>query len=97
MCTQKPEPRAVEVIEICAVPVPPLGLMDPGEILHAAPAGAPEQESVTGWLNPPVAETLTLLLALWPAAMVTVDPLGRDSEKSEAGGGGGAPPRDACR
>ena len=97
MCTQKPEPRAVEVIEICAVPVPPLGLMDPGEILHAAPAGAPEQESVTGWLNPPLAATLTLLLTLCPAAIVTVDPLGRDSEKSEAGGGGGAPPRDACR
>ena len=91
------EPRAVEVIEICAVPVPPLGLMDPGKILHAAPAGAPEQESVTGWLNPPLAATLTLLLALWPAAIVTVDPLGKDSEKSEAGGGGGAPLRDACR
>lgn len=94
---KKADPRAVEVIEICELAVPSLGLMDAGEILHAAPAGAPEHDSVTGWLNPPLAATLIVLLALWPAVIVTVDPLGRDSEKSDAGGGGGTPPSAACK
>jgi len=39
--------RAVDVMEICAVTLLPLGFTDPGATLHTDPAGAPEQVSVT--------------------------------------------------
>ncbi len=40
--------RAVDVTATCAEAVPPFGLSDEGDTAQVAPAGAPEQESVTG-------------------------------------------------
>ena len=88
--------RAVEVMDIWADTLPPFGFTDPGDTPHVAPAGAPEQLSVTVWLNPLDAAMLTPIVVDWPALIDTADPDGSVSEKS-AGGGGGVMPSDACR
>ena len=88
--------RAVEVMDICADTLPPFGFTDPGDTPHVAPAGAPEQLSVTVWLNPLDAAMLTPIVAPCPALIDTADPDGSVSEKS-AGGGGGVMLNDACR
>ena len=81
--------RAVELIDICAVVLAPLGFTEEGETPHVAPAGAPEQLKVTFWLNPLVPAIVSPMLVDCPAAMDTDDPEGSVSVKSAAGGGGG--------
>ena len=39
--------RAVEVMDTCALTLPPLGLTEPGETLHPAAVGAPLQVKAT--------------------------------------------------
>jgi len=62
--------RAVELIVICEVAVPPFGLMELGERLQVDPAGAPEHVSAMVWLKPPVAAAVRVKVALCPALMV---------------------------
>ena len=46
------------------------------------------QASVTVWLNPPLAATVSCILADWPAVIVT-EPLGSVIEKADTGFGVG--------
>lgn len=59
---------AVVVTVIVVVDGPdPLGVTELGEIMQAAPWGAPLQVRLTAWLNPPDGVTVKLNFAGWPA------------------------------
>ena len=59
-----------EAVEMVSVEVPgaPLNVTDAGENAHAAPAGNPEQASVTVPLDPPLGVRVSVVVAEPPGA-----------------------------
>jgi len=62
----------VVTVIVVVVGADPLGDTELGEIMHAAPCGAPVQVRFTAWLNPPDGVTVRLNFAGWPAVTVPV-------------------------
>jgi hypothetical protein len=61
-------PSQVLTLSVEVAATPGLGVTDSGEKLQTAPAGSPEQASVTGELNPPDEFTVTVKATCCPAA-----------------------------
>jgi hypothetical protein len=67
--------KAVVVTDRVAVTgvTPSAGVTVAGLMVQVASAGAPEQASETGWLNPPTGVIVTVAEPLEPAVTVKVD------------------------